>query len=151
MKHFNLTRSLPASVDSAFAWLTDYTPDDSCIFGDPPGGRTVERVSENQFHLANGYPGTSLREETHVMLCPPDSWHAEGNLRYGRLNIASYTQDWKLRPLPGGSELQMSLDVSIKSLAVRLFLRMRPGFIKRQVEAHYDRIADALARETGGR
>ena len=109
----------------------------------------MERIAENQFLLANNYPGTSLREQIRVVLRPPDTWHAEGLLRYRRLLIASYTQEWKLEPRPGGCELQMSLDVDVKSVAVRLFLLVRPGYITGQIEGHYDRIVGSLAAEIG--
>lgn len=147
MRHITLRRTLPVETAVAFAWFTDYTPDDSAIFGDPPGGREVERLGDGRLRLRNRYPGSRLSEETEVILHPPDSWEGAGTLYYGRFRVAEYTQKWILSNVTGGCELLMSLDLDITSYAVRIYLFLRPNFISDEIEKHYDRIKESLIRD----
>lgn len=147
MEHISIRRSLPISVTEAFLWLTDYTPDDSTIFGDPPGGRHVTRIGENRFMLINRYPGSRMIEETEVTLHPPARWTGEGTLHYGRFKVATYKQLLELTPSEDGSLLQMNVDVNVTSLLVRVFLFLRPGYIRREIESHYDKIRERLLSE----
>lgn len=133
----------------AFAWLTDYTPDDTAIFGDPPGGRKVTRISENEFNLANRYPGTNLREETHVTIHPPDRWKGRGVLRFRNFKVAEYDQTWLLRSVGTGSELETNVDIKVTSILVWIYLLLRPGFIEREIELHYDRIKAGMIGDLG--
>ena len=131
--------------------MTDYTPDDSAIFGDPPGGRQVTRTGENRFRLVNRYPGSRMVEETEVTLQPPAKWSREGTLHYGGLRIATYRQQLELTPSESGSLLQMNADVNVTSILVRLYLFLRPGYIKREIESHYDRIRERMLSELSPR
>ena len=151
VKRLTVRRQLPAPPDMAFAWLTAYTPDDTAIFGDPPGGRRVTRISGNEFSLANRFPGTSLQEETHVIILPPDRWQGRGVLKFRSFKVAEYDQSWVLRPAGTGSELEMSVDINITSSLVRLYLLLRPGFIEREIELHYDRIKMAMIADIGAK
>lgn len=147
MERISITRKLPVGVDEAYGWLTDYTPDDSAIFGDPPGGREVTEIGENRFRLINRYPGSRMMEETDVILMPPARWTGRGTLHYGRFRIASYTQQLELTSSDQGSVLHMNAEVNVTSLLVRLFLFLRPGYIRREIESHYDRIKERMLSE----
>ncbi len=147
VKHITVRRKLRVSADSAFKWLTDYTPDDSAIFGEKEGGRKVTALSQTEFLLHNRYPGSRMEEQTHVFLFPPDRWHGNGVLTYHGLRIAEYSQSWYLEQDGAFSELRMELDLNITSIIARLYLLIRPGFVGREVEAHYDRIRQSLERE----
>ena len=151
VKRHTVRRHLPVPPDMAFAWLTTYTPDDTSIFGDPPGGRKVTKISGNEFSLANRYPGTSLQEETHVTILPPDRWQGRGVLKFRSFKVAEYDQSWVLRPAGAGSELEMSVDLKITSSLVRLYLLLRPDFIEREIELHYDRIKAAMIADFGAK
>lgn len=147
MEHISISRKLPVGVTEAFSWLTDYTPDDSAIFGDPPGGRQVTRIAENRFRLVNRYPGSRMVEETEVTLQPPARWSGEGTLHYRGFRIATYKQQLELNPSESGSLLKMNVDVNVTSLLVRLYLFLRPGYISREIESHYDRIRQRMLSE----
>ncbi len=151
MREIAITRQLPVSASDAFSWLTDYTPDDSSIFGDPPGGRSVERISENEFRLRNRYPGTNIVEETHVVLSPPHQWNCSGVLRYHSFRIAVYSQHMELSPAPKGCELHMTVDLEVTSLLARLYLFFSPDFVSKEINSHYDRIISSLERDVTGR
>lgn len=148
MRHFVLERTFPASVREAYAWLTDYSADDSSIFGDPAGGRKVMRLSDHEFHLKGRYPGSRLMEETHVLLLPPDRWKAEGTLRYWRFDIAAYSQRWRLDATDNCSTLHMEVDVDITSAIARFYLFFRPGFVEQEIVNHYDRIVAAFTHDS---
>src|SRR3989442_11769283 len=82
----------------AFAWCTDYTPEDAKLEGDSYERKIVERtprrvVLEDLYDTKAGWVWS--REV--VTLQPPNRWHMDG---VG--NQRDATGDYLLTPLPGG-------------------------------------------------
>jgi len=82
----------------AFAWCTDYTPEDAKLEGDSYERKIVERtprrvVLEDLYDTKAGW----IWSREVVTLQPPNRWHMDG---VG--NQRDATADYLLTPLPGG-------------------------------------------------
>ncbi len=87
-----------APLDFAYAWCTDYTPEDRKLEGDP-GSRQILRKGRRTvvYEDLNETPDGWMWSRQTVTLHPPDRWHATavGNYR-------TWVLDYALRELPDG-------------------------------------------------
>lgn len=90
--------ALRVPMDFAFAWCTDYTPEDAALEGESYERKIVERtprrvVFEDLEETDSGW----VWSRDVVTLRPPNRWHMEG---VG--NRRDVTADYVLSPLPDG-------------------------------------------------
>jgi len=90
--------SFQVPLDFAFAWCTDYTPEDAKLEGDSYERKIVERtprrvVLEDLYDTKAGW----IWSREVVTLQPPNRWHMDG---VG--NRRDVTADYVLSPLPDG-------------------------------------------------
>ena len=95
---YQIDGSFRVPLDFAFAWCTDYTPDDAKLEGESYQRKIIERsrrrvVFEDLEETKDGW----VWGQDVVTLLPPDRWHMDG---VG--NRRDVTADYKLTKLPDG-------------------------------------------------
>jgi len=95
---YQIDVSFRVPLDFAFAWCTDYTPDDAKLEGESYQRKIIERsrrrvVFEDLEETKDGW----VWGQDVVTLLPPDRWHMDG---VG--NRRDVTADYKLTKLPDG-------------------------------------------------
>ena len=95
---YRISVSFRVPLAFAFAWCTDYTPEDAKLEGDSYERKIVERtprrvVLEDLYDTKAGW----IWSREVVTLQPPNRWHMDG---VG--NQRDATADYLLTPLPGG-------------------------------------------------
>ncbi len=95
---YQISIELPAPLDFAFAWCTDFSPEDSRLEGEAYARKVIERtprriVFEDLEETTTGWVWT----RDVVTLLPPNRWHMEG-----AGNRRDVVADYRLSPLPGG-------------------------------------------------
>src|SRR2546422_2012957 len=95
---YQIDVSFRVPLDFAFAWCTDYTPDDAKLEGDSYERKIVERTPRRVVleDLSDTKAGWVWSREV-VTLQPPNRWHMDG---VG--NQRDATADYLLTSLPGG-------------------------------------------------
>ncbi len=93
-----VTVTFDVPLDFAFAWCTDYTPQDGALEGESYERRVVERTPRRVVFedLEEGESGWIWARNT-VTLRPPNRWHAEGMGSHRDM-----TADYVLTELPDG-------------------------------------------------
>ena len=85
-------------LDFAFAWCTDYTPEDASLEGESYQRKIIERTPRRVvFEDLEGTDGGWIWGQDVVTLHPPNRWHTDG---VG--NRRDYTADYVLSTLADG-------------------------------------------------
>jgi hypothetical protein len=144
-----------APLPFAYAWCTDYTPDDRRLEGDP-GSRKILRKGTRRvvYEDLNETPTGWMWSRQTVRLQPPDRWQAVAIGNYRTWNL-----DYALRALPDGrTEFTMRGERRATPLGVRnppkavleKELRQMWGHLGRNLEQDYrasQRRAPTVRRE----
>jgi len=95
---YRIRVSFRVPLDFAFAWCTDYTPDDAKLEGDSYVRKIVERTARRVVleDLEDTKDGWLWSRET-VTLHPPNRWHMDG---FG--SRSEVTADYVLSTVPDG-------------------------------------------------
>jgi len=95
---YRIRVSFGVPLDFAFAWCTDYTPDDPGLEGESYQRKVIERTPKRVIFedLEETEDGWVWGRDV-VTLLPPNRWHVEG---VG--NRRDVTADYILSPLPDG-------------------------------------------------
>ena len=95
---FRISVDFRAPLDFAFAWCTDYTPEDAGLEGESYQRKIIERTSRRVIFedLEESEAGWDWSRDV-VVLRPPSRWHVDG---IG--NQRDYTADYLLSRLPDG-------------------------------------------------
>ena len=90
--------SFRVPLDFAFAWCTDYTPQDASLEGESYRRKIIERTPRRVIFedLEESDTGWEWSREI-VTLQPPNRWHMDGIGNY-----RDVTADYVLSPLPDG-------------------------------------------------
>ncbi len=142
-----VVRELPVDVATAYAWLTDYQPEDGALFGKGVT-RTAVRVDPNHVRLcmtARAF-GMTYQTEGAVTLDPPNHWQFDAEMRSSRRKMGDEFCDYRLVPTGSGrSKLAVKFGFDVPGRFARWFLRRRGQAF---VEKNYDRIVQALVSGT---
>lgn len=142
-----VVRELPIDVATAYAWLTDYQPQDGALFG-KGATRTAVRVDPNHvwLNLTLHAFGMTNRTEGVVTLDPPNHWQFDAEIRSQRRKMGEDFCDYRLVPTGSGrSRLAVKFRFDAPGRFAHWFLQRRGQAI---VEKYYDRIVQALVSET---
>ena len=95
---YRIRVSFEVPLDFAFAWCTDYTPEDASLEGESYQRKVIERTSHRVIFedLEESDDGWNWSRDV-VTLRPPDRWHMDG---IG--NRRDVTADYVLSALPDG-------------------------------------------------
>jgi len=98
---YRIRVSFGVPVKFAFAWCTDYTPQDASLEGDSYQRKIIERTPRRVIFedLEESDTGWDWSRDV-VILRPPNRWHMDG---IG--NRRDVTADYVLSPLPDGRTL----------------------------------------------
>jgi hypothetical protein len=104
---YRFIQNFPFSADAAFAWCTDFTPEDHQLMGDATGERKVTHLSEGVilfdevFHTPDG----DVSKQKLVTLYPDRySWvstHLTGPNKHSQFT-------YQITPVKGGSQLEFT-------------------------------------------
>ena len=95
---YRIRVSFGVPLDFAFAWCTDYTPEDASLEGESYQRKIIERTPDRVIFedLEESDDGWNWSQDV-VTLSPPNKWHMDG---IG--NRRDVTADYVLSPLPDG-------------------------------------------------
>ena len=95
---FRISVDFRAPLDFAFAWCTDYTPEDAGLEGEKYERKIIERTPRRVIFedLEESKTGWDLSRDV-VVLRPPNRWHMEGVGNYRDVKA-----DYVLTSLPDG-------------------------------------------------
>jgi hypothetical protein len=145
-----IVTQVPASVDEAFTWLTDYrTGLLRDVLRGPKRRRTVEHIGPNRLHVTTQTNWPEVVEDGIVMLSPPARWSYSGKTFYLGKEVGKIDRQLMVEPQPGGCRLTVSLQIDPTSLWLRLYLFLRWSSVQRANERHYEFLAGEIAKELG--
>jgi len=95
---YRIRVSFGVPLDFAFAWCTDYTPEDAGLEGESYQRKIIERTPRRVIFedLEESDDGWNWSRDV-VTLRPPNRWHMDGTG-----NRRDVTADYVLSPLPDG-------------------------------------------------
>ncbi len=143
-----IVRELPVDVATAYAWLTDYQPEDGALFGKGVT-RTAVRVDPNHVRLCMTARAFGMTNQTEgvVTLDTPNHWEFDAEMRSSRRKMGDEFCDYRLLPTGSGhSRLAVTFRFNAPGRFARWFIRHKGQAF---VEKNYDRIVKALVSETG--
>lgn len=141
-------RTLPVSVDDAYAWLTDYDADDP----DRTDEIIVERVpvekSEDRIVLEGrlSYMGRDNEGWAEVELDPPDHWTAHV---YDDKDRQGGRFEYRLQPTDTGSRLVVDYNLVTPRLRDRVLLTLAKPLLRRRIDAMWDGLVASMVDELG--
>ena len=147
---YSFTQKFPYSPDAAFAWCTDFAPEDHELMGDSTGERKIISVSEGVlildevFHTPNG----DVPKQKLVTLYPVShSWvstHLTGPNKYSQFT-------YKITPTKDGSQLKFTgLHIEHKKLTMAEVKEWAERLCKDDAEA-WRLLAAAMIKDLGKR
>lgn len=145
-RRYRVRVEFQAPLPFAYAWCTDYTPEDAKYAGEDRTIHLQRRiivrsrrrvVFENLYQVGKGWGW----ERHEVTLFPPRQWHSEGKGNYHESVL-----DYELRERPGG---RTQFRMSWRSRPIGLGRGPRPDrrLVERYVTSLWKRRAKVLARE----
>jgi hypothetical protein len=145
---YRFTQKFPYPPDVAFAWCTDFAPEDHELMGDPSGERKLIRVSEGViildevFHTSEG----DVPKQKLVTIYP-DRYSWVSTHLTGPNKNSQFT--YQITPVKGGSQLEFTgLHIEHKKLMTAEVKVLAQRFCRDDAAA-WRLLAQAMAKDLG--